>query len=262
MAYISSPSPAEGAVSSPEVTSQIFFGAVHPANVHSPHSHDQDQLYWFPDGAMRILVGPQRWLVRSTAAFWFPAGVVHSVEPLSAGSTHSIYSSVRLRPVGERWDQPRAISCPPLMAEIIRHVTSGALTASTRTACRDLLSELMRGSQEQQASLAVPAHPVARAVAERILENPRDDTSLAEFATAAGVSARTVMRAFLSEAGCGFAQWRSQARLISSLSLLASGISVSGVAAQVGYRTTSGYIDAFRRAYGRTPAAHARAQRR
>lgn len=247
-----------GGADVPQVTSQTFFGVTHGATAHPPHSHDEDQLYWFPDGAMNVLVGGQRWLVRSTAAFWFPAGVVHFTEPLSGGVTQSVYSSARLRPPGERWSRPAAISCTPLMAELIRHTASGTLTSATRTACHTLLSELMQSSTEQHASLAIPTHPAARVLAERILRDPRDETSLAAFAQEVGVSERTLMRAFVAQTGHGFAPWRAQARLVSSLSLLASGLPVSVVAESVGYRTTSGFIDAFRRAYGTTPAVHAR----
>ncbi|WP_170131271.1 helix-turn-helix transcriptional regulator [Quadrisphaera granulorum] len=234
----------------------------HDASRHPPHSHDEDQLYWFPDGPMTILVGARRWLVHSSAAFWFPAGVVHAVEPVGAGTTHSIYSSARLRPAGERWTRPGAIFCTPLMAELVRYTTSGSLTPSTRTACHALLSELVQHTQEERASLMVPTHPVARTLAERVLADPRDDTSLADAARGAGISERTLVRAFVTETGQGFTQWRAEARLVSSLSLLASGLPVGAVAERVGYRTTSGYIDAFRKTYGTTPAAHARASTR
>lgn len=232
------------------------------ATAHPPHNHDEDQLFWFPDGAMNVLIGAQRWLVRSTAVFWFPAGIVHSVEPLGEGVTHSVYSSARLRPRGERWNRPGALSCSPLMAEILRYATSGDLTAATRAACHALLSDLMQHSTQEHAVLSTPTHPVARALAERILDDPADETSLADFARLAGVGERTIMRAFLAETGYGFAQWRAQARLVSSLSLLAAGVPVNAVAEQVGYRTASGYIDAFHKAYGTTPAAHARSRGR
>ena len=227
---------------------------------HSPHSHDEDQLYWYPDGAANVLVGGQRWVLRSSSAFWFPAGAVHSVEPMGGGSTLSVYSSVQLRPEGEGWLRPRAMTCAPLMGEIIRYAAAGDLTATARAACRDLLADLMQRSEEQHASLVMPTHPGARAVAEALLADPRIDESLADFARGAGVSARTLMRAFLEETGYGFAQWRTQVRLISSLPLLADGEPVHRIADRVGYRTTSGYIDAFRAAYGSTPAAYARAR--
>jgi AraC-like DNA-binding protein len=251
-------STAKGAADTPQVTSQTFFGALHEATTHPPHSHDEDQLYWFPDGAVNVLVGAQRWLVPTNAAFWFPAGIAHSVEPLNSGVTRSVYSAVPLRPPGERWNQPRAISCTALMAEISRYMSSGSPTPATRAACHVLLSQLMQDAPEHHASLVTPTHLVARAIAERVLADPRDDTPLSSLASQAGVSSRTIMRAFVAETGSGFTRWRTQARLIASLSLLSSGMAVSSVADRIGYRTTSGYINAFRNAYGTTPAAYAR----
>lgn len=245
-----------------EVTSRTFFGALHAAAPHPPHSHDEDQLYWFPDGVVNVLVGPRHWVLRGSAAFWFPAGTVHAVQPVGAGTTHSVYSSPRLRPPGDEWAHPRAVSCPPLMAEILRHITAGTVTESGRAACRTLLSDLLSVSHEHDAALALPTHAAARSVAERILEDPRDDTPLSEHARRLAVSERTIMRAFVAESGCGFLRWRAHARLVASLSLLALGTPVNVVADAVGYRTASGYIDAFRREYGVTPAAHARTDRR
>lgn len=55
-----------------------------------------------------------------------------------------------------------------------------------------------------------------------------------------------------------FTDWRTQVRLRASLPLLADGLPVAGVARRVGYASLNGFVDAFRRHFGHTPAAHYR----
>lgn len=210
---------------------------------------------------MNVVVGSQRWLVRHDAAFWFPAGVTHAVEPLSEGTTYSVYGSVRLRPPGERWDAPRAITISPLMGELIRHLSTGEPSDLARASSHGLLSALVQEAADERSSLVLPSHRAARAIAERVLSDPGADLPLARAAAEAGVSTRTVMRAFVTETGLGYAPWRTRARLIASLNLLAAGTPVGDVAPRVGYATASGFISAFRSAFGTTPAEYARRQR-
>ena len=52
-----------------------------------------------------------------------------------------------------------------------------------------------------------------------------------------------------------FPQWRTQLRLHTALRLLAGGESVTRVAHQCGWASTSAFIDTFRRAFGHTPGS-------
>jgi AraC-like DNA-binding protein len=73
---------------------------------------------------------------------------------------------------------------------------------------------------------------------------------------------RTLSRLFLSETGLSFARWRGQVRILAAVQLLADGVTARAVARAVGYRKTSAFISAFRRATGQTPGTyiHANAQ--
>lgn len=51
-----------------------------------------------------------------------------------------------------------------------------------------------------------------------------------------------------------FPQWRGQLRLHHSLTLLATGMSVTRTAAECGYGGSSAFIEAFRHAFGTTPS--------
>lgn len=59
----------------------------------------------------------------------------------------------------------------------------------------------------------LPAPRKARAVAQVLVSNPADQTSLEEFAEIQGVSARTLQRQFLKSTGYSFSEWRAAQRV-------------------------------------------------
>jgi AraC-like DNA-binding protein len=92
-------------------------------------------------------------------------------------------------------------------------------------------------------------------IAEAILADPADERTLEAWARELRVSPRTITRAFRSTTGLSFARWRQAVRVHRSLTLLADGVPVHEVSAQLGYLHPSTFIDAFRRVMGGTPGA-------
>jgi AraC-like DNA-binding protein len=110
----------------------------------------------------------------------------------------------------------------------------------------------------EQAPLELPqvSDPRAERVAAMLRADPADRRPLAELASAAGASHRTIERLFATETGMSFGRWRVRHRMITALEQLAHGVSVSDVAYAVGYETPSSFIAAFRASFGTTPTAY------
>jgi AraC-like DNA-binding protein len=53
-----------------------------------------------------------------------------------------------------------------------------------------------------------------------------------------------------------FGRWRQQARLLHALRLLAVGESVTAVALEAGYESTSAFISMFKKTFGTTPGRY------
>jgi AraC-like DNA-binding protein len=81
-------------------------------------------------------------------------------------------------------------------------------------------------------------------------------TTLVAVARAVGASPRTLERLFIAETGLTYRDWCLQARLLQALRLLAAGQSVKSVAFDVGYRSPSAFVAAFRHALGTTPGRY------
>ena len=66
---------------------------------------------------------------------------------------------------------------------------------------------------------------------------------------------RTIERIFRREVGTTFEFWRRQVRLVKGIELLVEGCPVKAVAAEVGYRQPSAFVELFRKTLGMTPKA-------
>jgi transcriptional regulator GlxA family with amidase domain len=80
-----------------------------------------------------------------------------------------------------------------------------------------------------------------------------NSTLLTEACRVAGVGIRTMERIFQKEVGMSLESWRRQVRLMKAVELLVEGCPVKKVAAEVGYRQPSAFIELFRDTLGVTP---------
>jgi AraC-like DNA-binding protein len=95
--------------------------------------------------------------------------------------------------------------------------------------------------------------PVLAPVLRALQARPGDSRSLAELATAAHTTERTLVRRFQSELGMPFAEWRQRLRVLAALPRLEAGQKVASIALDLGYGSASAFIAMFRRLMGITP---------
>jgi len=146
----------------------------------------------------------------------------------------------------------------PLLRElIVEAVRIGQLRTRNRNECalRDLLILHLKNASPMPTSVTLPKEQRALAVAEAILTNPAQSKPLAALCADAGVSVRTIERAFRKDVGTDFESWRRQVRLVKGVELLVSGCSIKEVAFAIGYRQPSAFVEMFRRTFGATPKA-------
>jgi AraC-like DNA-binding protein len=72
----------------------------------------------------------------------------------------------------------------------------------------------------------------------------------------ADMSRRHFTRLFREQTGMSFSNWRQQACLLAALARLGRGQSVTRVAIELGYSSTSAFTAAFRRTLGTTPSQY------
>jgi AraC-like DNA-binding protein len=157
------------------------------------------------------------------------------------------------------WTGCKVVSVSPLIRELLK-VCSEQPWDYPRASRSSRLAQVLLEQLEvhEQAPLELPelTDPRAKRVAAMLRADPADRRSLAELASAAGASHRTIERLFASETGMSFGRWRIRHRMITALEKLANGHTVGNVAYAVGYESPSSFVAAFRDTFGTTPTSY------
>lgn len=108
------------------------------------------------------------------------------------------------------------------------------------------LTQLSRTADAGALSFVEPRGPLSGPIAAALLADPADQRSLDEWASELHSSAVSIRRAFRSETGLAFSEWRTRVRLTASIDRLLRGEPVSAVAHAVGL-SHNGLLAAFHR---------------
>jgi AraC-like DNA-binding protein len=92
-------------------------------------------------------------------------------------------------------------------------------------------------------------------VAAAFERDPADTTRVEEWARRLGLSTRHLARLFKQDTGLAFSTWKALNHVRYGLELLAAGRPVTRVAMDLGYSSTSAFIEMFKRHTSRTPGA-------
>jgi AraC-like DNA-binding protein len=227
-----------------------------PGTVVPPQPPGWDQLLFAASGFMTVETTAGTWVVPPHRAMWVPDGEQHRIVLSVRTQLRNLYFHPDLVGLPA---ECRAVDVPPLLRELLLHAVATAPLRGHEPADRRLagvLGDLLVALPVAPLQLPMPVDPRAVAVAESLIADPGSDLSVTELARAAGASRRTIERSFLSDTGMSVGSWRQRLRLLEALRLLASGESVTRVAAAVGYSTPSAFGAMFRRETGTTPARY------
>jgi AraC-like DNA-binding protein len=222
------------------------------------HTHSRHQLMYSQKGVIHVSTPTGSWILPPTRSIWISGGTPHALVVKRPVELITLWVD-RDAPGAPCWTGCNVVSVSPLLRELL--IVCSELpwdyppgSRSSRLA-RVLLEQL---EMHEQAPLELPELSDARAerVAAMLRANPADPRPLAELASAAGASHRTIERLFACEARMSFGRWRVRHRMITALEQLAHGESVSNVAYAVGYETPSSFIAAFKASFGTTPTAY------
>ena len=134
---------------------------------------------------------------------------------------------------------------------------SAVRSASSHSAARARIAAVILDEiaslPRQRLTLPLPSERRLLKIAQQLAADPADPRSLPEWAAWAGIAPRTLTRRFALETGLAFSAWRTRARLMRAIELLAAGGAVTSVALELGYDSLSAFISMFRRSLGVSP---------
>ncbi|MFE7781604.1 AraC family transcriptional regulator [Streptomyces nigrescens] len=218
------------------------------------HRHEHHQLAWARRGVLAVRATGTTWVLPPSMALWIPAGTPHATGAAGPALFRSLYFLPDRCPVG--WSAPTVVGVSPLLRELISYLSDGALDPAARERAEAVVLDQLRPVSVATVQAPMPQDPRARRVAEALRADPSDGRTLAEWGTRVGASGRTLARAFVTDTGMPYGQWRTRVRLQAAMPLLAGGATVAAVAARVGYASPSAFVAAFRRAVGVPPGTY------
>ncbi|MFI0712062.1 AraC family transcriptional regulator [Streptomyces inhibens] len=218
------------------------------------HQHDHHQLAWARRGVLAVRAIGNTWVLPPSMALWIPAGTRHATGAAGPALFRSLYFLPARCPVG--WTAPTVVGVSPLLRELISYLADDTLAAAARERAEAVVLDQLRPVSVATVQAPMPHDPRARRVAEALRADPADGRTLAEWGARVGASGRTLARAFVTDTGMPYGQWRTRVRLQAAMPLLAAGGTVAAVAARVGYASPSAFVAAFRRAVGVPPGAY------
>lgn len=221
------------------------------------HRHRRAQLVYASSGVMTVTTRAAAYVVPPQRAVWMPGGVEHRIDARSAVAMRTVY----VEP-GATADLPTEVcvlQVTPLLRElVVTAVAAGSSYEPNSPQARMMSVILDQIGTQSVASLSLPMPTDLRLlrIAHSLIANPADSRDLGEWAREVGASKRTLSRLFTAQTRMSFRSWRQQRRLLRALELLAAGDSVTAIALELGYDSTSAFIAMFRRCLGTTPARY------
>lgn len=236
----------------------------HPRGTRLPvHAHRMGQLVFAVSGVMRVDTPGSQWTVPPQRALWLPPLHPHAIDMLSDTSLRTVYIAPALINRCGGFEGRRAVHAvvaSPLVKALVLGLFDTHRSAEMQGLSARLLLHALGEAACLPTRLAMPEDSRLRAGLEAVLRGQRWDLSMSGIAGAASMSERSFTRRFTQEVGISFRAWRTQARIIASLDLLAAGQPVKSVAHALGFSSAAAYVAAFKSLMGDTPAVFNRPQ--
>src|SRR5471032_1578382 len=195
-----------------------------------PNHHPWGQFTYAMQGVMRVTANHSSWIVPPQRAIWIAQDVEHAIKVVEVSSL--------LR---------------ELMAALEQH-DQGEQSAREQLLGEMILDELPRCAG-RALRVPLPKDKRLKALCDALIADPGAEHTLEDWAGQVGASERTLTRLFERELGMRFSQWRQQVRLAHAAPLIARGVPLSQVAAQLGYASQSAFSAMFKKTFGSTPTA-------
>jgi AraC-like DNA-binding protein len=221
------------------------------------HSHARGHVIHPESGTYWVDTPEGSWLVPPGQAIWIPPRVQHEVYSHGAVSAQVLFVDPAY--AEELPPHSGTVKVSPLLIELLlRAVAYGNDYLSDGPAARVARVMLDELAEMEVAPLLLPSSkdPRLARVMAHLVRHPASQDGLERLARDAGASARTIARLFQEETGMTFTQWKTRLLLVESVERLARGATVTEVALDLGYSTTSSFVYMFRTNLGVSPGRY------
>jgi len=178
--------------------------------------------------------------------------MVHEVATLEKARLRALHVYADAVPFQGR--QCLVLDVSPLLRELIVALAQTDEFSPREASISTLLLDEMSRAAPLPLGLALPRDKRLKILCESLIADPSSALTLHDWAQRVGASARTLARLFEQDLGMSFGQWRQQMRLAHAAPLIARGLPLSRVAAELGYASQSAFSAMFKKTFGQSPS--------
>ena len=220
------------------------------------HRHRLAQVVYPLRGAVSVETEAGTWIVTTLSAVAIPPWSLHRVAAHGNASLRSVFVDPDVYP--DLVPALVTLHVSDLLHELIREAGRYYTDIGDDDLTRGvvaLIAQLLPTMPTAPSSMFVPRveHPLLALATRRCVDEPGVSVSVETLAHDAGLSPRHFSRLFKAETGMSFTTWRALLQVQHATVQLARGDSVTRVAMDLGYSSTSAFIEMFKRQTGRTP---------
>jgi AraC-like DNA-binding protein/quercetin dioxygenase-like cupin family protein len=221
------------------------------------HRHRLAQIVYPLRGVVAVETDSGTWVATTLSAVAIPPWCAHRVSAHGNASLRSVFIDPDVHPA--LVTRVVTVQISELLHELIReagrHYTDFDDDGGVAAGVVALIVRLLPGAPTSDTSVWLPRleHVLLQPIAVALDNDPGDARSVEDWAGALGLSTRHFSRLFKQETGVTFSKWRALHHVKHALVLLVGGGTVTRVAMDLGYSSTSAFIEMFKRHTGRTP---------
>lgn len=239
-----------------ELPAPVLFRSAHvPAEGLYPlHRHAWGEFVYSFSGVMEVKVAGQHFLAPPQYGIWLPPEVEHV--GLNRREVHHCSLYVATAGCAELPAMPCALTVTALVRAMLDHLRQQPSTLTPSAQEQRLMQALTDQLALAPCATSYLPHsddallgPVLNALA----SDPADNRSLAQWASIAHTTERTLVRRCQRDLGMSFVEWRQRLRVVRALARLQAGDKVESIALDLGYGSASAFIAMFRRLMHVTP---------
>ena len=218
------------------------------------HSHQWNQFVYATAGTLVVTVEDSWYVITPEQAIWVPTGVEHTVGTLLGAKFRNLYVAD-----SSHLAMPKTctvFSVSALLRALIVELDEISQREEVENyigQVNNLLVEQLHRLRAQDFHLPWPKSPMLRKLCEALYASPANPRSMDEWGHELGASARTLARRFEKEVGISMREWCHRLRLFLAMEWLCAGRSVTEVALELGYASTSSFTFMFRQEMGYSP---------
>lgn len=237
----------------------------YPAGLTFPvHAHARGQFAFASRGTIRVVTPQGRWLVPPQRACWVPPGVTHE---MTMNGAVTMLNAFVAGDVAHAAGLP-ARCCVVEVSALLRQLIEDAVDLPAMYDVDGREGKLMTLLVAEMAEMPclplnapLPSDPRMARICQQCFTAPSIAADLDSVAAQAGMSRRTFTRQFRAQTGVSFGAWQQQVCLLTAIARLSQGQSITTIALDLGYASSSAFTAAFRRVLGDAPSRYMEARR-